>query len=554
MFIPHLISILLKSKFVQEIWILTKLIFPLYLIEMLFTLIYQISNVFAGYLPQKNSEILAAVSLTESIVIFLGHYVFFNITCALYTLASQANGAQENKYLGLLLQRSIWISCLLAIPIAILWLNTENILAIFNQEKNIIDISVKYMAVSYAIIPAFIITFPLENILEMMDVLYPVALIYFLANIVAVSVGYLTCFVFDWGVYSIPLIPVSAFYTITLALIVYCKYSSLFNRIWPGFKWAGFQQWDTYFYYGVPILLTEWGINVQVYASGFVIGVNADNTTIALSVNSIMISLDMISYALCTSISVAASARVGNLIGEGRTELVRLSIISLGLITVVVSLLQAVLLYLTRSVIGHVFTNNVDVIRGVSEVILLIAISHPLDALFGFIQGVLRGMGKQNYGILLTISDMIVSLPISIILTIPFRMGVWGYWVGLSCGCAASVIFSLLLFVCCKHRFTNLSRIEIPNVNVGSYETARLLDDEFNNINSISVEKSDSLETELNFKSKRIPYSKLVLVFMLLALFAVTLGCKFSEHKFVFHLNRTYLKVPIDFCCIQLAP
>ena len=147
-------------------------------------------------------------------------------------------------------------------------MNTENILALFNQEKNIIGIAKKYMLVSYAVIPAFILTFPLENLIEMMDILYPVAVIYFLANLVAASVGYLTCFIFNWGVYVIPLMPVSAFCTITFALIVYCKCSSLFNRIWPGFKWAGFQQWNTYFYYGLPILLTEWGLNVQVYASG----------------------------------------------------------------------------------------------------------------------------------------------------------------------------------------------------------------------------------------------------------------------------------------------
>ena len=121
------------SLYTQEFFILFKIIFPLYLIELLFTLIYQTSNIFAGYLPQKNSEILAAVSLTESIVIFIGHYVFFNITSALYTLASQANGAQENKYLGLLLQRSFCISVFLSIPIIIVWLNTENILILSNQ-------------------------------------------------------------------------------------------------------------------------------------------------------------------------------------------------------------------------------------------------------------------------------------------------------------------------------------------------------------------------------------------------------------------------------------
>ena len=72
--LPKCFHFILKSSSYYS-----KSFFPLYLIELLFTLIYQTSNIFAGYLPQKNSEILAAVSLTESIVIFIGHYVFFNI-------------------------------------------------------------------------------------------------------------------------------------------------------------------------------------------------------------------------------------------------------------------------------------------------------------------------------------------------------------------------------------------------------------------------------------------------------------------------------------------
>ena len=324
------ISLLFQTGLANELFILLKLIFPLYLIELLFTLIYQTSNIFAGYLPQKNSEILAAVSLTESIVIFIGHYVFFNITSALYTLASQANGAQEDKYLGLLLQRSFCISLFLSIPIIIVWLNTDNILIIFNQNINIIQLASKYMSMTYVIIPAFIVTFSLQNLIEMMDVLYPLVVIYLLGNVVAVLVGYITCFVLDWGIYAIPIILTSAFYTIAIALVIYCRYfSNIFKKIWPGWKLACFTKWDTYFYYGIPILLTEWGLNVQVYMSAFVIGINSENTSIELSVNSIMISLDMVIYALFTSISVAACVRIGNLIGEGRTELVKVSVIIL---------------------------------------------------------------------------------------------------------------------------------------------------------------------------------------------------------------------------------
>ena len=538
------------SLYTQEFFILFKIIFPLYLIELLFTLIYQTSNIFAGYLPQKNSEILAAVSLTESIVIFIGHYVFFNITSALYTLASQANGAQENKYLGLLLQRSFCISVFLSIPIIIVWLNTENILILFNQDINIIQLASKYISVTYVIIPAFIVTFSLENLIEMMDVLYPLVVIYLLANIVAVIVGYVMCFVLDWGIYAIPIISSSAFYTVAIGLVIYCKYfSNIFERIWPGWKLACFTKWGTYLHYGIPILLTEWGLNVQVYMSAFVIGINSENTSIALSVNSIMISLDMVIYALSTSISVAACARIGNLIGEGRTELVKVSIIILSIITMVLSLLQAVLLYLTRNVIGRVFTNNTDVILGVSDVILLLSIAHPLDTIFGLIQGVLRGMGKQDYGIFLTISNILVSLPVSIVLTVVYGMGVWGYWVGLACGCLVADVCSVIVFICCRHKFTNLVRVETSFVS--SDECTQLVHD-----SDVSLEKSIVIENGSNLHiqhSTGIPYGKILLFFGLLLLLVFNLGCKFSDDKFVIHLNKTYFKAPINFCCFLVT-
>ena len=537
------------SLYIKELGILLKLIFPLYLIELLFTLIYQTSNIFAGYLPQKNSEILAAVSLTESIVIFIGHYVFFNITSALYTLASQANGAQENKYLGLLMQRSFCISVFLSIPIIIVWLNTENILILFNQDINIIQLASKYISVTYVIIPAIIVTFSLESLIEMMDVLYPLVVIYLLANIVAVIVGYVTCFVLDWGIYAIPIISSSAFYTVAIGLVIYCKYfSNIFERIWPGWKLACFTKWGTYLHYGIHILLTEWGLNVQVYMSAFVIGINSENTSIALSVNSIMISLDMVIYALFSSISVAACARIGNLIGEGRTELVKVSIIILSIITVVFSLLQAVLLYLTRNVIGRVFTNNTDVIFGVSGVVSLLGVLLPLDAIFGLIQGVLRGMGKQNYGILLTISDMIVPLPVSIVLTVVYGMGVWGYWFGIACGILSSIIFSVVFLFCCRRIIFNLSRVE---TSFDSNEITPLLDDGIESFeNNLAFEK----QSRLFCASSRIPYCRILVSLTLLILLGLEIGCKFIDKKFIILLNESYFKSPIDFCCIQLNP
>ena len=182
--------------------------------------------------------------------------MYSSILLLLYTLLHHKR--KEKKYLGLLLQRSFCISIFLSIPIIIVWSNTDNFLIIFNQDIKIIQLASKYMSVTYVIIPAFIITFSLENLIEMMNVLYPLVVIYLVGNIIAVIIGYITCFVLDWGIYAILIMPTSAFYTIAIALVIYCKYfSNIFKKIWPGWKLACFTKWDTYFYYGILILLTE---------------------------------------------------------------------------------------------------------------------------------------------------------------------------------------------------------------------------------------------------------------------------------------------------------
>ena len=256
----------------------------------------------------------------------------------------------------------------------------------------------------------------------------------------------------------------------------------------------------------------------------------------------------MVIYALFSSISVAACVRIGNLIGEGRTELVKVSIIILSIITMVLSLLQAVLLYLTRNVIGRVFTNNTDVIFGVSGVVSLLGVLLPLDAIFGLIQGVLRGMGKQNYGILLTISDMIVALPVSIVLTVVYGMGVWGYWFGIACGILSSIIFSVVFLFCCRRIIFNLSRVE---TSFDSNEITPLLDDGIESFeNNLAFEK----QSRLFCASSRIPYCRILVSLTLLILLGLEIGCKFIDKKFIILLNESYFKSPIDFCCIQLNP
>ena len=176
----------------------------------------------------------------------------------------------------------------------------------------------------------------------------------------------------------------------------------------------------------------------------------------------------------------------------------------------------------------------------------LLSISLALDAIFVLIQGVLRGMGKQYYGILMTISGMIVSLPISIVLTMVYGMGVWGYWLGLACGSLVSVICFCYVDYLLQTQVYE-SRVETPFVSDESTQSVHDSD--------VNIEESIVIENGLNIHDNyaRISYGKIVLFISLLLLLVLDLGCKFSEDKFVIHFNKTYFKAPINFCCFQLT-
>ena len=93
-----------------------------------------ISLFFAGRLGEVE---LAAGTLAISFINITGPSMFIGLASAVETLCSQAFGARNYSLVGVVLQRGVWILGITCILTWTLWINTERLLLLVHQKKNV---------------------------------------------------------------------------------------------------------------------------------------------------------------------------------------------------------------------------------------------------------------------------------------------------------------------------------------------------------------------------------------------------------------------------------
>ena len=97
-------------------------------------LVSMISLFFAGRVGEVE---LAAGTLAISFINVTGPSVYIGLASALETLSSQAFGAKNYRMVGIVLQRGVWILGITCILTWALWINTELLLLMAYQTKNV---------------------------------------------------------------------------------------------------------------------------------------------------------------------------------------------------------------------------------------------------------------------------------------------------------------------------------------------------------------------------------------------------------------------------------
>lgn len=152
--------------------------------------------------------------------------------------------------------------------------------------------------------------------------------------------------------------------------------------------------------------------------------------TIPLAAQSVIMTADQIINTVPFGLGVAASARLGNLLGARRPKDARKAAHCAAVLSTILGAVILVVLMSTKDVFGRIFNDDERVVKLVSEVMPFVALFQIADGLNGSCGGVLRGMGRQWVGALVNIvSYYCGALPGGIYLAF-HGWGLAGLWIG----------------------------------------------------------------------------------------------------------------------------
>jgi MATE family multidrug resistance protein len=141
-------------------------------------------------------------------------------------------------------------------------------------------------------------------------------------------------------------------------------------------------------------------------------------------------TLDQIINTIPFGLGVAASSRLGNLLGLGDPLQARRCAHSAALLSILFGTIILTILLSTKNVIAKLFNDDDEVVDLVAHVMPYVALFQIADGLNGSCGGALRGMGRQWVGALVNcVSYYGGALPAGIWLAF-HGWGLSGLWVG----------------------------------------------------------------------------------------------------------------------------
>jgi len=146
-------------------------------------------------------------------------------------------------------------------------------------------------------------------------------------------------------------------------------------------------------------------------------------------------------YMIPLSISMALTILVGFESGAKRFKDARLySYLGIGG-GITIALITGTLLFLFRSNIAYLYSNDPDVVVLISQFMLFGVFFQLSDAVLAPIQGALRGYKDVNVTFIMAlVSFWVIGLPFGYLLAKSTQLGPFGYWLGLITGLAVGAI------------------------------------------------------------------------------------------------------------------
>ena len=392
----------------------------------------------AAIVGRYSAEGLAAVALGNvyfNSIVTIGHGTLM----ALDPLVAQAVGAEDQQAIERSLQRGIVLCVALSLPLSLLLIPGEWLLAPLRQPAEVVPVAASYARVSIIGVLPYLAFITLRQTVQAFSLVRPVVVAVIVANVANAALSVM--FVFgklgfpEMGAVGSSWATAISRWLMMLLLLWGCRQALVpFLRHWsrddlaPGPLWRMVR-------IGFPIGLQLWIEFMAFSVALLLVGMLG---TLPLAGHQIALMLAALTYMVPLGVSAAAAVLVGHAVGRGDPEAARREASAalacgVGFMSVTAVLLASLAPWLARA-----FTSDPGVLAVATTLIPIAGVFQVFDGIQGVSGGILRGAGDTRVPMWSNLAGYaLVGLPLGAWLCFNAGWGATGIWWGLSAGLAA---------------------------------------------------------------------------------------------------------------------
>jgi MATE family multidrug resistance protein len=356
-------------------------------------------------------------------------------------LISQAHGRGDGPGAALALQRGVLVAWLASVPVCAGMSLTGAGLRALGQPPEIAALAQSFNLIKLPAVPCFLVFTALRQYLQGRGMLVPCTWATYLATLLNALLGYALIFG-HFGLPALGLRGAATADTLTsfaLALGLWALVRALrldqgASRAWDreSFSRAGLLQTLRF---GLPIglqlALEAWAFTLATFMSGWI-------SVVAISSHQVVLNMAALSYMLPLGISLGATTRVGNLIGEGDAAGMRRAVRTALTCGASVMVFSATAFTLLRHELPRLYTDDPAVLALAAQILPIAGAFQLADGTQGVAGGVLRGMGRPHVAALANLLGYYaLALPLAYVLGVRGQLGLVGVWMALALGLLA---------------------------------------------------------------------------------------------------------------------
>ncbi|KAH0834459.1 putative transporter [Fonsecaea pedrosoi] len=408
----------------HEFWVLFRGSIPVILAYSLQNSLQTVSILIVG---RASPQDLSTAAFSYMFAMCTGWLIGMGGSTALDTLASSTFTGSKNKHdLGILLQRAFIVLTLFYVPVAILWLCSEPVFKALGQSPQLSHDSSKFLS---CLIPGglgYIYFETMKKYLQAQEIMRPGTYVLLITSPISALLNYLFVYVAGWGIFAAPLATGIGYWLSFLGLVLYARFVAG-GECWGGWTKRCLQNMGVFAklaFLGVIHVGTEWwAFEIVALAAGRL-------GEIPLASQSVIMTADQVMNTIPFGIGVAASARVGNMLGLRTAKGAARSANVAAWLSMLMGAIVLAILMGTKNVFAKIFNDDERVVKLTADVLPYVALFQIADGLNGSCGGSLRGMGRQHIGAAVNlVSYYCGALPLGIWLAF-HGWGLPGLWVG----------------------------------------------------------------------------------------------------------------------------